>query len=198
MRFPDASSGPFTPEMAATESLLNQDRIRQEMHAVNVNTTSSISSDGIVAWASFNATQDFVKSAVTEIVQLLGEGVPTLIYTGHFDNCMNPLSTANWMAKVNSWQYKEAGAEDGGTLGGRGRERGARGRNYSMSSLLNLPRVPFKMEGITVGNVRSQGGFYNAIVFRAGHMTTLEQPNVTKHLYLDFISGSLARLHRPS
>ena len=190
VRYPDASAGPYTAEIVATESVLDQASIRRELHAVGPDMTSSISSDGIVAWAAFNATQDFVKSSIASIIELLEKGVPTLIYTGQFDNCMNPLSTANWMAKVAGWRYPRdaPSAESGAGAGG---ETHPDGRNYSMSSLLALPRVPFKRGGVTVGLSRSLGGLTNAIVLRSGHMTTLEQANVTKQLYLDFISGSL-------
>ena len=177
-------SGPFADRTAAYTGFLDLNSTRHELNAVPTGRKPSVTADGVVAWAGFNSTQDFVKSAVPAVVGLLSKGVPTLVFTGQYDECMNVLSTAKWMATVRSWQHG--------------------GATVAMADFLGLPRTAVVMDGQTVGFARTRAGLSQFIVLRSGHMCTLEQPNVTRGMFMNFASEALSeaqkmadRLKRP-
>ena len=165
-------SGPFAARTAAYTRFLDLDSTRRELNAVPTSRKPSISAEGVVAWAGFNSTQDFVKSGVAAVVGLLSKGVPTLVFTGQFDECMSVLSTAKWMATVTGWQHG--------------------GATIAMADFLGLPRIPVVLDGQTVVFTRAHAGLSQFIVLRSGHMCTLEQPNVTRRMFVDFAAGALS------
>ena len=85
---------------------------------------------------------------------------------------MNVRSTSNWMRKVSDY--------------------GPTGGTASMAAFLALPRRPVRGSSGTqgaVGYTRRLRGLSQFIVLRSGHMCTLEQPNVSKAMFRDFVAG---------
>ena len=89
-----------------------------------------------------------------------------LVYTGQFDECMNVLSTENWLQTL-EWEHT--------------------------SAFVNTSRVAWnangKLPGGTAGFWRRVGPLSQMIVLRAGHMATLEQPEATLAMYQEFVEG---------
>jgi carboxypeptidase C (cathepsin A) len=166
-------SGPFGGVQKKTTAFLDLPRTRQELHALPPARLGSISAGGVVAWAGFNRTNDFVRSGIPDLEALLRiQGFRALIYTGNFDECMNVRSTSNWMKKIG--KYGPAGDES------------------VMVSFLALPRLPVRDVGeATVGYTRRAGGLSQFILLRSGHMCTLEQPNVSRQMFRDFVAGDI-------
>jgi hypothetical protein len=62
-----------------------------------------------------------------------------------------------------------------------------------MLDFLAIPRRPIHSnitgEMVTVGYTRRLGPLSQFIITRSGHMCTLEQPDVTRTMFIDFVSG---------
>lgn len=171
----DIRSGtdPFASEQDAVVTFLNREEVRQGLHAAPLSLKPSVASDGKRAWAAFNASGDFCKSAVPLLPRLLGNGtrrpdapaapiVRILLYTGMFDEVMNVLSTANWLRAL-PW----TGTAD----------------------FLKLNRTPWVVNGTTVAYVRTFATLSQLHVLRAGHFATKQQPLVLREAFARFVAN---------
>ena len=168
IRYP-AHGQPYAAAEARTIAYLDRADVRAALHAVSPSVKPVIEGAGAGghdAWANFNATGDFCKSAVSLLPPMLEGGqLRVLIYTGQFDECMNVLSTENWLPTL-AWPHTAA--------------------------FVNTSRVAWNARGalpLTAGFWRRIGPLSQMIVLRAGHMATLEQPAATLAMYKDFVAG---------
>ena len=189
-----AAQQPYAHLQSRTEAMLDSPAIREAMHAQQ--SGPSITAGGVVAWAGFNSSGDFLKSSAQSVGSLMEAGVRVLIYTGQFDECMNVLSTSNWMMeKLPSW--KSNASQHIVQMS----DFVAMPRTQVMGSFVSQPATT--AESAADGSVRLSSfevvvGFHRRldllsqmIVLRAGHMCTLEQPVVAKQMFVDFASGVL-------
>lgn len=167
-----AGTDPFTEEMAAVQAFLDRPDVREGLHAAPLSLKPSIAADGRKAWAAFNSTGDFVKSAVPLLPQLLGDNGTTtpvriLLYTGVFDEVMNVLSTSNWLQTL-TWS--------------------------GVDEFLAIDRTPYFLSNTTtptVGYHRKHGTLSQLHVLRAGHYATKQQPLVLRDAFARFIRGEI-------
>ena len=170
IRYPSHGQ-PYAAAQARVLDYLDRADVRSALHAVSPSVKPKLEgagSGGSQAWKNFNATGDFVKSAVPLLPPMLERGdLRILIYTGQFDECMNVLSTENWLQTL-PWAHTAA--------------------------FLNTSRVAWNADGAlpaTAGFTRRVGPLSQMIVLRAGHMATLEQPRATLEMYKAFVSGAV-------
>ena len=121
-------------------------------------------------WASCNFdvnrkfASDWMKRYEQLLPDLLGAGIPVLIYAGDVDFICNWLGNKAWTLALD-WPGKQA--------------------FYAAQDL------PWKVAGKTAGELRSAGGFHFLRVYDAGHMVPMDQPQAALQMVQEFISGKI-------
>lgn len=115
---------------------------------------------------SFVAAGDWLVQYQQLLPDLLADGIDVLIYAGDVDYICNWLGNKAWTMKLN-WphaaDFQAASDED------------------------------WKLDGRTVGKLRSSNGLNFMQVYEAGHMVPMDQPKVALQMMSDFVYGKLGK-----
>jgi len=98
------------------------------------------------------------------IPDLLADGIKALIYAGDVDYICNWLGNMKWTQKL-EWPHK--------------------------TEFNAAPNQDYKLDGETVGKLRTSNNFSFMQVYNAGHMVPMDQPAVSLQMVKDFTTGSL-------
>ncbi|XP_022730184.1 serine carboxypeptidase-like 48 [Durio zibethinus] len=108
---------------------------------------------------------DWMRNFEVGIPALLEDGIKVLIYAGEYDLICNWLGNSNWVHAMTWSGQKEFGA---------------------------APTIPFVVDGVEAGKLKSHGPLTFLKVHDAGHMVPMDQPKASLQMLQNWMQGKLA------